>query len=148
MMGLVDSSAKHGDITHNPFDFQHKGLNSLSIHMDGVQYPTIPFRPNFSSGKWVRPYQEFFKATGQYYGSDAPEISYEEYGDGHTLYALDLSPDLSAMNGSHFNLIKNGSMCINLHFEKALDCNMSLVVLAVFQNIIEIDKSRNVTKDY
>ena len=36
---------------------------------------------------------------------------------------------------------------MNLHFEKALDINMSLVVLAVFQNIIEIDKSFNVTTD-
>ena len=39
-------------------------------------------------------------------------------------------------------------MRINLHFEKALDRNMSLVVLAVYQNILEIDKSRNVTTDY
>ena len=82
------------------------------------------------------------------YGSDAPEISYEEFGTGHTLFALDLSPDLSALDGSHFNLIKNGSMRINLRFENALDRNMSLVVFAVFQNIIEIDKSRNITTDY
>ena len=148
LMGLVDSAGKHGDITRNPFDFQHKGLNSLNIHIDGIQYPTIPIRPNFSSGEWVRPYQEFFNAAGQYHGSDAPEISYEEYRAFHTLCAVNLSPALSALDGSHFNLIKNGAMRINLHLEKALYHNMSIVVLAVFQNIIEIDKSRNVTTYY
>ena len=94
------------------------------------------------------PYQELFRASGQYYGNIGTEISYEEYGHGDTLFALDLTPDQSALDGNHFSLIKNGSMCINLRFEKALDINMSLVVLAVFQNIIEIDKSRNVSTDY
>ena len=147
-MGLLNSAAKHGDLKLNPFNFQHKVLNSLSVYIDGIQYPTVAFRPDFSGGEWVRPYQEFFRATGQYYGSIGPEISYEEYGRGHSLFALDLSPDQSALDGNHFNLFKNGAMCMNLRFEKALDINMSLVVLAAFQNIIEIDKSRNVTTDY
>ena len=43
-------------------------------------------------------------------------------------------------DGSHFNLIKNGYMNINVHFENALDHKMSFVVFAI-QNIIEIHKS-------
>ena len=114
MMALANIAAKHGEYKSNPFNFEHKNLNSLAVYVDGVQLPTVPYRPDFKSNEWVRLYQDFFRANGQYYGSIAPEVSYEEYGIGHTLFALDFSPDLSALHGGHFNLIKNGSMHINL----------------------------------
>ena len=48
----------------------------------------------------------------------------------------------------HFNFIKNGSFHINLWLESVLDINVSVIVFAVFHNIIEIDKSHNVITDY
>ncbi len=148
LMGLVDSTAKNGDMKLNPFYFDHKNVSYISVDVDGVQFPNTPYQPNFVGKEWARPYHGFYVATGQYYGTTAPSITYEDYGKGNTLYAFDLTADESALDGTHFNLVKNGSLRIDLKFQNPLDKNMTLILLAVFNNIIEIDQSRNVTTDY
>ena len=87
-------------------------------------FPT-PYQPNFGGKEWARPYHGFYVATGQYYGTTAPSITYEDYGQGNTLYAFDLTADESALDGTHFNLIKNGSLRIDLKFQNPLAKNMT-----------------------
>lgn len=148
LIGIVNSDAKTGNMRRNPFMFEHRKLNYLTLHVDGVQYPAIPLQPNFGSSQWVRAYQQFFLATGQYYGTDGIDITYSEYNNGYTLYAFDLTADQSALDGEHFSLARNGAIRISMKFEDALNTPINIIVFAVFQNIIEIDKSRNVLTDF
>ena len=74
------------------------------------------------------------------------EISRTDYGQGYTLYAFDLTPDLTC--GGHFNLQKQGNLRLEVNFRQPLAQTINVLVYAEFENIIEIDKSRNVIFDY
>jgi len=65
---------------------------------------------------------------------------------GYALYAFDLTPHLGA--DDHFNLTKQGSMRLVLKFHDALTENVSVIAYAEFQNVVEIDRNRNVIYDF
>ena len=62
------------------------------------------------------------------------------------LYAFDLTPDLG--EDDHFNLKKQESVRLVLKFHDALTENVSVIAYAEFQNVVEIDKNRNVIYDF
>ena len=53
-------------------------------------------------------------------------ISWEDYGKGYTLFAFDLTPDLS--DGGHFNVIKQGNLRLELHFQSQLEESVNAIV--------------------
>ena len=63
------------------------------------------------------------------------------------LFAFDLTPDLSE-GGNHFNLVKQGNLRLEIQFAQPLPNTINVITYAEFENIIEIDKSRNVIFDY
>ncbi|XP_072181336.1 uncharacterized protein F54H12.2-like [Diadema setosum] len=73
-------------------------------------------------------------------------INREEYCEGYTLFAFDLTPDLS--DGCHLNLIKQGNMRLELQFDVAIPNTVNCIVYSEGQGLIQIDKSRNIIYDY
>ena len=69
-----------------------------------------------------------------------------KYNNGFTLFAFDLTPDLD--KGGYFHLVKQGNLRLELHFKTALTAIINVVVYAEFDNVIKIDKARNVLFDY
>lgn len=148
IIGFVSNRAFNGDFALNPFNFQHFNLNFLSLYLDGQQIPSKPLQPNFNSNDFITMYHTLFSGTGIHFLNEGNAISREDYQNGYCLTAFDLTPDLSASSISHWNLIKNGSLRIELRFDKALTETINCIVYAEFDNIIEIDKNRNVIVDY
>ena len=58
-----------------------------------------------------------------------------------------ISPQTLAEEG-HFNLAKDGSVRLDLKFVVALPNTINVVAYAEFENVIEIDRNRNVIFDY
>ena len=79
------------------------------------------------------------------YSDEGNDIDRLDYTRGFTLYALDLTPDLS--DNDNFNLVRNGTVRIDVSFATALTKAVSLIAYAEFENVIEIDRSRNVVFD-
>ena len=74
------------------------------------------------------------------------DISRDEYKNGYTLFGFDLSP--SICNGGHSEPVRQGTLKIELEFQKALPSTISIIAYAEFENTITVDKFRNVTKNY
>ena len=62
------------------------------------------------------------------------------------MYAFDLSPDLA--DEGHLNLAKHGTVRVELKFGAALPNTVTIVAYAEFENVIEIDRNRNVIYDF
>lgn len=149
IVGLVDHQAFSGSYTHNPFNFQNFNVNYLSLHVDGTQVPFKPLTPDFSNNAGlssIRAYQTLFSGTDKMFKDVGNHISRQEFDLGYTLYAFDLSPDLSS--GQHFNLKKQGNLRLELHFRTPLPTGVNIIVYAEFENILEIDRARNILFDY
>ncbi|XP_071503404.1 uncharacterized protein F54H12.2-like [Diadema antillarum] len=149
IIGCVNNKAFNGSYSHNPFNFKHFGVNYLSLYVDGVQVPSKPITPSYGDTPGlnsIRAYQTLFSGTDKMFKDTGNHISREDYDRGYALYAFDLSPDLSS--GQHFSLKRQGNLRLEMHFDNQLTEGMNIVVYAEFDNILEIDRARNVLFDY
>ncbi|XP_044014036.1 uncharacterized protein F54H12.2-like [Aphidius gifuensis] len=150
VIGFDDNRGFNDNRGHYPFYFQHFNINFLCLYVDGKQIPVKPLQPTFSDHIFdAEAYPTLFSGTGIYFGDHGMQIDRNEsYRKGYTLFAFDLTPDLSAHSAGHWNLIKSGSLCIEVRFSEALAQVVNYLVYAEYDNIIEIDSSRQVIMDY
>ena len=84
-----------------------------------------------------------FGGAGKVNKDDELEVSRTEYDKGYTLYGLNLATDHDHV----FEMCKRGSVCINLKFDVALAHTVNVIVYAEYENVIQIDSTRNVLLD-
>ncbi|XP_044578865.1 uncharacterized protein F54H12.2-like [Cotesia glomerata] len=133
IIGFVDNRAYNGSKKH-PFNFQTFSLNYLCLYIDGKQVLGRALQPHFGRDNYseVEAFNTLFSGTGIHFGNTGPWISRMEYQYGYTFYAFDLTPDLSANLASHWNLVKNGSLRLEVRFAKALDVNVNCITYLEF----------------
>ena len=148
VLGIVDNRAFNGDISLNPYNFQHCNLNYLAVHLDGQQVPWAPLQPSFSGSSYIRAFYTQFTGGDGISSDTGNTIGREQFVNGHALYCFDLTPDLSSSCGHHFSVTKSGNLRLELAFEVALSITGNVLVYSEFDNVIEIDKDRKVTRNY
>ena len=145
-MGMVTSSAMNNNLKKNPFNFQHFDHNNVLLTSDSHTH-IHPIKSDFSKGLYLQAYNSLFESCGIFFSDTGNDIKRKEYPHGFALIGFDLSEDLSASE-NHLSLPRQGSLRIDIQFDKALTEPISIILYAEFDNIIEIDKDRNVILDY
>ena len=148
VLGLVDNRAFNGDISLNPYNFQHCYLNYLAVHLDGQQVPWAPLQSSFSGSSYIRAFYTQFTVGDGISSNTGDTIGREQFVNGQALYCFDLTPDLSSSCGHHFSVTKSENLRLELVFEVALSITGNVLVYSEFDNVIEIDKDRKVTRNY
>ncbi|XP_060092552.1 uncharacterized protein F54H12.2-like [Heteronotia binoei] len=141
-MALVDNDAFSSGFTKNPFHFKDYNINFAVLYVDGEQIPPKPFQPDFAAGNNVREYMSLVQTAGKHLQDRPLLIDHDEYHNGYTLFAFDLSPDQECAD--HYSLIKTGNLRAEIHFADALPQTVNLIVY----NIIEINQNCNLHFDY
>ena len=121
-------------------------MGIIYIHLDGNTQPIRPLKPNSASRQYIQAFMSLFSGTSKENRVDGNDTTREDYPKGYALYAFDLSPDLA--DEEHFNLAKQGTVRVELTFGAALPNTVSVVAYAEFENVIEIDRNRNVIYDF
>ena len=147
VVGLVDNGAFNGSKTKNPYNFQHFNVSEMSVHVDGQQQQAIkPLRPDFDNDHYISAYLSLFSGTGKINHDDGNFVTRDDYPKGYVLYAYDLSPDLA--EDDHFNLSREGSVRLVMRFGQALETSVTVIAYAEFENVVEVDRNRNVLFDF
>jgi hypothetical protein len=146
IVGFVKSDAFNGAVDLNPYNFQNFGLNYINIVTDSY-IRADGYRPNFTEDLYISCYNALFNATGILHNNTGNDISRAEYPNGYCLIPFDLTPDISA-HEKHWNIQKSGSLGIDLRFAEPLSSTVTVIVFAEFDNLVEIDKDRNIITDY
>ncbi|XP_011145856.2 uncharacterized protein F54H12.2-like [Harpegnathos saltator] len=144
IVSFVDNKAFNGARYLNPFNFQHYGINFFSLYVDGAQIPSILLQHKFSGNEmfYAEAYHTLFSGAGIHFLNETNSISREDYPAGYTLFAFDLTPNLSANCAGQWNLVKHGSLQMEARFERALTTTVNCLVYAEFESVLEIDSSR------
>ncbi len=146
IIACVDNRAYNGDYALNPYNFQHFSASELKVYLDGQQHGINPLKLNYANGHYVSAYMNLFTGTGKENQDEGNDIDRSEFDKGYTLYVFDLTPDLSERDS--FNLNRNGNVRLEVKFDVALTQTITVVAFAEFENIIEIDRNRNITADF
>ena len=146
VIAMVDNDAFTGAYNKNPFAFKHYDLEFLALYMDGQQFPAKPLQPQYLEGNAVREFYQLALASGRHLKNRAMLIDREDFLNGYTLYAFNLTPDEEC--SQHLSLIRNGNIRLETRFRKALPNTINLIVYAIFDSIIEVSNRRQILIDY
>ena len=148
LIGMVDNDAFNGAYGKNPYNFKNFDLAQIKIVLDGTQQHIKPLEIDYTADapQFVQAYLSLFEGTGKFGKDEGIDIDRQEYPNGFTLYAFDLTPDQSERD--HLNLQREGTVRLEARFKTPLPNTINVVVYAEFENFVYIDKHRNVIYDY
>ena len=146
LFGMIESEAYNGSNKKNPFNFQHFNLSTVQFQLDGNDIPYKPFKLKFKDNNINEAYFSHFLGVNKNISDIGSSIDINDFQKGYAIFAYDLTADLC--NDDHFNLIKTGSLRMQLNFEEELTTNIIVIVYLEYQNLIEINKNRQVIFDY
>ncbi len=146
IVGLVDNTAYNGDRGRNPFNFQHFSLTEIGVYLDGQLHGLKSLKLDFAAGQYVAAFAGMFGGTNKINRDEGNDISRSDYANGYALFAYDLTPDLAETD--HVNLTRQGTVRLDLKFSAALAFTVTVVAYAEFENMIEIDRNRNIVFDF
>ena len=91
---------------------------------------------------YLRCFHSMFGGAGKVNTDEDLDVSQTEYDTGYTLYGFNLATNHEQV----FEVSKRGSVRIDLKFDVALAQNV--IVYAEYDNVIQIDSTRNVRPNY
>ncbi|XP_060094785.1 uncharacterized protein F54H12.2-like [Heteronotia binoei] len=137
VIGLVDNESFSGAHNKNSFNFKHYDINFFALYLDGEQVPTKPLQLDLEGGNCVREHLQLVQATGKHMKDRSLLVNCEEFAQGYTLFAFDLSSDQECAD--HYSLIKTGNLRAEVRFARALPHTVNMIVYGVSDNVIEIN---------
>ena len=147
VVGMVENTAFNGALAKNPFNFQHFKLNKIALYREGESIPGQPFTPDFVKGYYARSYAHFMQTFKYFNTDDTNGLTSEEFGEGYTLYAYDLTADQDIAAPYRHNITSN-NLRLELSFADDLTATINVLIYAVFDSHIEITKLRDVLTSY
>lgn len=146
ILGMVNAEAYNGSYHLNPFNFMNANCSSIAVYLDDESVPAQPIKPNFEGGEYMEAYYTLFSALNKDTRDEGNDIAREDYDRGYTLYAFEILPTTSSINGGmdQFPLLRRGNLKVDLSFRKALEKNVTLIVMGKFPDMLQIDNARNV----
>lgn len=140
---VVSNNAFIGDYESDPFVFTNYDCNYCCCFVNGIQYPSKAYTPDYDNGVYMRPFTAIFTETNQTVGNVTSTITRESFPVKHCIYAFNFSADLSeGCHSGHVNMIKTGTLRIEMHFKKALSETVNILTYAEFDKIYEIPMDR------
>ena len=139
VVGLVKTDAYTGSYTENPFHFHHHHVSFMTLKINGKSYPSTPFEPDFSNGKYAREVRAFYDNTGIGHRNFS-NITPLRWANGNTIWVFDTTPD-KCFN-AHIHPPKHGVMDLQTNFKAEPASALTAVVYALFNEVIAIGQDR------
>lgn len=144
IIGFVDTEAYNGNVTKNPYNFQHFNLSDFTASVNGYEITPRNLVFNFENKKnphSQRAYFQFFKQLNFHRFDRSNQVTRELYNNGLFLLAYDLTPDRGV---DCANIIQGGVIRLAGKFSKPLPNSITAIVYMQFDADLGIDKARNV----
>lgn len=149
-VGFVDSDGFTGSYSKSPYSFHHNHVTFAAAYIDGTQYPTKAYTPDFSNGLYCREFLALYQSLNQNYSDTYMTLDYLKYADKNTLFAFNLSPDLTSGPGSagHLSQVQFGTLRLHFRFKDALTTPLNAMIYCEFDSLIELNEDRSVSTSY
>lgn len=146
IIGFTPSDAFSGDNKKSPFEFETAKLRTLSVEANGNTYPSSPYYFDFDNSKYLRAFVDLYAGLGLDESDRTISINLERFLNGWCFYVIPMQSTLEDYS-QNFEIIRNGTTCIKLHFDEPIKESMEMLVIGEFDSILSIDSSRVLTSD-
>jgi len=145
---MVDNTDFLGAVNTNPYNFQHFGLSTFVMYVNGKQIPTEGLNIDTGHEKTsVMAYNSLFEGSGIHHSNSGLQITHDMYISGYFMLLFDLTPDLAASEG-HTSPVESGNIRIELSFKDALKKAVTCLLYLEYDNSVRVDSLRTVTTDF
>ncbi len=147
IVGFVKNTAYTGSAKENPFNFQNLKITSMKLKIASQALPySDGIESNYKSTNDAALWTSAYSAMFQNIRTLGNNISYNDFGNGYTLYPFDLTPDLCS--AEHFNLMRDGALTFDVTFANSENTAYQAIFYMEFENLVEITKERAVQFDF
>jgi len=137
-----------GTINTNPYNFQHFGLRTFMMYVNGRQIPSEGLNIDTGHEKTsVMAYNTLFEGSGIHHSNSGLQITHDMYIKGYFMLLFDLTPDLAASEG-HTSPVDSGNIRIELSFKEAFKEAITCLLYLEYDNSVRVDSSRTVTTHF
>ena len=144
---MTTNEAYNGKNSLNPFNFEPFGVNYIGLFREGECITGQPLQPDFGTGKLaIRDYLFFYQNIEQFGINESCSITFEEFCNGYTMFAFNLTPDLEM--AGHAQEEKEGNLRLELRFSTALTQSINVIIMGVMDGKVVFDKVRIPTTDF
>jgi hypothetical protein len=147
---LVSNEAFNGHIKKNPYNFEHFNLNYITASIDGIQYPSIAYTPDYANDLYMREFVGLYDTLKSLSTDSIPCIHRKEFSKGNAIYGFDFGNENceDCHKSGFIDVIRRGSVRVQMRFSAALTENVSALMYAEFDNLIEINTNRQAITDF
>lgn len=146
---FVKNLSFNGVYDTSPFDFEHFNLDEIKVFIDGIQYPTKAYKPNYDKHNSIREFYGLFEALNQTGTESTIDFDRSTF-ESKPIYGFNFAPDWSDGYSAigHVNSIKRGTIRVHLSFKHALNFAVNMITYSEYDNLIQINENNNVMLDY
>lgn len=138
----MDNDTFNAIYKNSPFETKHCNINFIGVFAGDQLVSHNPLRPNVRKNHYIRIDKILFT------NADNKDLylSRSEFSQGYSLFCFDLSPDLC--DSADLNLSRHSNLRLEIKFATPLDEAISVLVYAEFENLLVINKARNIFYDF
>ena len=144
VLALVKETAASGAKGENPFNYKNYGVREVSLKYDDQKFEV---KTDFTAGNCAKAYRNLFRETGLLAVGQECGLTLEQFKNGYTLFAFDLTPDRTP-ECPRINLVKQGKLTVSLRFHAPTNHAISAVICAFYDNNIQLTADRLPVTDY
>jgi len=145
---MVKNTYFIGSLHSNTYKFQHYDISDFSLCVNGKQFPNERLTLGMDHERTsVMGHRTLFEASAIHHSNMGQQITHGMYINGCFMLLFDLTPDrgVSEVHTSH---LENGSLKIELKFNKSLTEAITCLLYLEFDNSVLINLERKVTTDF
>ena len=92
VVGMVKSQAYNGDMSLNPFHFEHFNVSSIGFYVDAEPTPRESIKMDVENGQYLQGLISWYQVLGKLMENSDIGITRENYKQGYTLIGFDVDP--------------------------------------------------------
>jgi hypothetical protein len=157
VMCTIDSDGYFGTYHRNPFVFTHNNVIKAAVFVNGQCVPhSGPLETQFRAANdannepslVMRAFTQLYNSMGIGVGDKSNGITMHRFLNDACYFVFDLSAD-NTSDSANWELLRAGTISIFLEFSANIPANgLRVLVLGEFDNLISIDRNRNIYYDY
>jgi hypothetical protein len=148
LLTMVKNAGYLGSVTTNSYRFHHYDISYFALNVNGRQIPTEGLSLGMDHEKTSdMGYRTLLEGSGIHHSDRRLQITHDMYINGYFMLLFDLTLDRAASE-EHVSYPDNGNIRVELKFSKVLPDPIKCIFYLEFDNSIQIDNLRMVTKDF